>query len=111
MKLQTLAAACAAIVTVSFAGSALADGASVIAKLQSPVATKTKFIAGGAVFQCEGDTCIAAAPTSQTLAGSTCKNVAKTVGAVVSFGDAERQFDASRLGACNLGSDTQVAKR
>jgi len=111
MKLQTLAAACAAIVTVSIAGSAFAESDAIVAKLQSPVATKTKFIAGGAVFQCEGDSCIAAAPTSQTLAASTCKIVAKTVGTVVSFGDAGRQLDAGKLGSCNLGSDTQVAKR
>lgn len=29
----------------------------ITAKLQAPVAEKTKFIAGGAIFTCEGDTC------------------------------------------------------
>ena len=111
MKLQTLSAACAAFALVSFAGSALADGDAIIAKLQSPLATRTKFIAGGAVFQCEGDICVAAAPTSQTYASAACKTITKSVGAVVSFGDSGRQFDAGKLSACNLGSDTQVAKR
>ena len=47
MKLLTLAAACAALVTLS-AAPALAGGDPVTAKLQTPVAEKTKFIAGGA---------------------------------------------------------------
>lgn len=114
MKLHSLAAACAAIVTVSFAGSALAAAADtnpIIVKLQTPVATPTKFIAGGAVFQCIGNTCAAGAPTSQTFASTTCKTIAKTVGAVVSFGNAERQLEPDKLEACNAGSDSQVAKR
>lgn len=112
MKLQTLAAACAALVTVSFAGAALADDA-ITAKLQAPVAQKTKFIAGGAMFNCEGDTCVAAAPTSQTLAAATCKTIAKNVGAVATFGNSRRSLDADKLGACNavVDANTQVAKR
>ena len=114
MKLQTLAAACAAVITVSLAGSAFAAGADtnpIIVKLQSPLAAKTKFIAGGAVFQCEGDVCAAGAPTSQTFAASTCKTVAKAVGAVVSFGDGGRALDAGKLDSCNAVSNQQVAKR
>jgi hypothetical protein len=110
MKLQTLAAACAALVTVSFASAALADDA-ITAKLQAPVAAKTKFIAGGAIFLCEGDTCIAQAPTSQTFAAATCKAIVKNAGAVESFGGSRRSFDAGKLDACNAGSNTQVAKR
>lgn len=112
MKLQTLAAACAAIVTLSVAGSAFAESA-VTAKLQAPVAEKTKFIAGGAIFLCEGDTCVAQAPTSQTFASATCKTVAKTVGAIASFEGGHRSLDADKLGACNAVADTntQVAKR
>ena len=112
MKLQTLAAACAALVTLSFAGAALADDA-ITAKLQAPVAAKTKFIAGGAIFLCEGDTCIAQATTSQTFAAATCKVIAKNVGAVESFGGSRKSLDADKLGACNTAasSNTQVAKR
>ena len=110
MKLQILAA-CAALVTFS-AGSALA-GDPVTAKLASPVAEKTKFIAGGAIFLCEGDTCIAQAPTSQTFAAATCKAIAKNAGAVQSFANARKSFEADKLDACNVaaGSNTQVAKR
>ena len=56
MKLQILAA-CAALVSLS-AGSALAAD-SITAKLASPVAAPTKFIAGGAMFKCDADACVA----------------------------------------------------
>ncbi|HEX5377622.1 MAG TPA: hypothetical protein VFW47_03575 [Phenylobacterium sp.] len=112
MKLHTLTAACAALVTLTFAGSALAADA-VTAKLQAPVAAKTKFIAGGAIFLCEGDTCVAQTPTSQTFAAATCKTVAKNAGALVSFDGSRKSFDADKLSACNAAaeSSTQVAKR
>ena len=76
MKLHLLAA-CAALVTLS-AGSAFA-GDAITAKLTTPVAAKVKFIAGGAMFNCEADTCVAAAPTSSTYATATCKIIADKV--------------------------------
>ena len=99
MKLRTFAAACAALVSVSFAGAALADDP-ITAKLQNPVAAKT--IAGGAVFMCEGDVCLAAAPSSRTYATSTCKELAKSVGAVASFGGARKQLEAEKIEQCNV---------
>lgn len=110
MKLQTLSAACAAVITLSFAGGAFAADV-VTAKLQSPVAEKTKFIAGGAVFLCEADVCVASSPSSQTFASSTCKAVAKNVGAITAFGNAGKTLDAGKLDACNAGAATQMAKR
>jgi hypothetical protein len=97
MKLQILAA-CAALVTVS-AGSAFA-GEPITAKLQSPVAERTKFIAGGAMFVCESDACVALAPTSQTFATAACKTVAGKVGPVVSF-SGRKALDEGRLTDCN----------
>ena len=82
MKLQILAA-CAALATLT-AGQALAADA-ITAKLSAPVAAKTKFIAGGAMFNCEADTCVALAPTSQTFATATCKTIADKVGVVAAF--------------------------
>lgn len=115
MKLQTLSAACAALVSLSFAGAAGAAFAAdpVTVKLQAPLAAKAKFIAGGAVFLCEADACVASAPSSQTFAASTCKSVAKTVGAVTSFGVGGKTLDADKLGACNAvaASATQLANR
>ena len=110
MKLQTLSAACAAVVTLAFAGGALA-AEPVTAKLAAPVAEKTKFIAGGAVFLCEADACVASAPSSQTFATATCKAVVKNVGAVTAFGLNGRALDAGKLDACNAGAATQLAKR
>ncbi|MFZ5721395.1 MAG: CC_3452 family protein [Pseudomonadota bacterium] len=97
MKLQILAA-CAALATLS-AGAAFA-GEPITAKLASPVAEKTKFIAGGAMFNCEGDTCIALAPTSQTFATATCKTIADEVGVVASF-EGRKSFDDTKLAKCN----------
>ena len=112
MKLRTLAAACAAFATISFAGVAMADDP-ITAKLQAPVAEKTKLIAGGAVFICEGDTCLAAAPSSRTYASATCKELAKNVGAIASFGGSRKQLDGDKLGACNASAlpQTQVANK
>lgn len=98
MKLQILAAACAAV--VAFSASAALAGETITAKLQSPVAEKTKFIAGGAMFNCEADVCVALAPTSQTFATGTCKTIAAKVGPVAAFGG-RKQLEADRLGDCN----------
>ncbi|MGA0605711.1 CC_3452 family protein [Phenylobacterium sp. VNQ135] len=113
MKLRTLAAACAALTTLA-AGSAFAADA-VTAKLQAPVAEKTKFIAGGAMFVCEADACVATAPTSQTFATATCKTIASKVGAVSSFAGRKSLEDA-KLADCNSkavakADGTQLAKQ
>jgi hypothetical protein len=111
MKFQSLTAACVALVTLSFAGAALADD-SVTVKLQAPVAAKAKFIAGGAVFTCEADTCFAPVATSQTFAASTCKVVAKNAGAVTSYSNPRKSLDADQISACNAAANaSQVAKR
>jgi hypothetical protein len=114
MKLRTLAAACAAFTTLAFAGSALATEP-VTAKLASPVAEKTKFIAGGAVFICEADTCIAQAATSQTFASGTCKAVADKVGPLTQFA-ARKALDEAKLADCNASAvakagGTKLAKQ
>ena len=105
MKLRTFAAACAAISTLATAGAAFAVEP-VTAKLQAPVAEKTKFIAGGAMFVCEADACVAQVPTSQTFSTTTCKAVAAKVGAVAEFAG-RKAFEADRLADCNA---TVVAK-
>ena len=97
MKLQILAA-CAALATLT-AGQAFAADA-ITAKLSAPVAEKTKFIAGGAMFNCEADTCVALAPTSQTFAGATCKTIADKVGVVQSFGG-RKALAEEKLADCN----------
>jgi hypothetical protein len=113
MKLLTLAAACAAVVTLSAAPAFAADP--IVAKLQQPVATPTKFIAGGAMFVCEADACIAQATTSETFGSSSCKVVVSKVGPVVSFAG-RKALDDARLGDCNSvavarNASSQLAKQ
>jgi hypothetical protein len=113
MKLITLAAACAALATLSAAPAFAAQP--VIAKLQTAVAQPTKFIAGGAMFVCEGDACVASAATSETFSSTTCKAVAAKVGPIASF-TATKAMDDTRLGACNSvavarGAGSQLAKQ
>jgi hypothetical protein len=111
MKLQFLAAAAALVLSTTAAGAAFAEP--LTAKLQQPVAAKTKLIAGGAVFVCEGDACTAAAATSRTFATNACKDLAKEVGALAGYGSERRQFDEAKLGQCNASAKpaTQVANR
>ena len=98
MKLLTLAAACAALVTLTAAPALAAEA--VTARLQAPVAKPVKFIAGGAMFICDGDACVARAATSETLATATCRTVAAKVGPVVAF-EGAKALDAARLADCN----------
>jgi hypothetical protein len=100
MKLQTLAAACVAAAAFSTAAFAAEP---VTVKLAQPVAQPTKFIAGGAVFNCEADTCTAGATTTSTYAVDTCKTVASKVGAVATFAG-RRSFDDARLAQCNVSA-------
>ena len=104
MKLLTLSAACAAAFTLSFAGGAQASESIITAKLQNPVSAKTKVIAGGAIFACEADACVALEPTSQTYALAACKSVAKVAGPLAAFGSPARSLDADKLGACNASA-------
>jgi hypothetical protein len=106
MKLQFLAAACAATFALA-AGQAFAADA-VTAKLQQPVAEKTKFIAGGAIFLCEGDQCVASNATSQTFATATCKAVAAKVGPLAAF-TGRKDLEAERLADCNKTAVARAA--
>jgi hypothetical protein len=101
MKLRSLAAACAALVSLSATAAFAAEP--VTAKLQAPVATPVKFIAGGAIFACDGDTCVAGSATSQTFATATCKAVAAKVGPIATF-EGRKSLDQSRLAECNAAA-------
>jgi hypothetical protein len=111
MKLRTLAA-CAALSVSMFAGAALADGR-IAATLENPVAAKTKIVAGGAVFVCEGAECVSVAAPSRALTSAACKTIAKEVGRVSAFGGDTKSLDADGLTRCNLaakGGATIAAK-
>ncbi|HEY8003721.1 MAG TPA: hypothetical protein VIE16_05800 [Phenylobacterium sp.] len=113
MKLHALAAACAAVAALSAAPAFASEP--VIAKLQQPVAQPVKFIAGGAMFNCEADACVARAAISQTFSTDTCKAVAAKVGPIAAF-TSTKAMDDTRLGACNSvavarGSGSQLATK
>lgn len=101
MKLRTLAAACVALASLSATAAFAADP--VTAKLASPLAEPVKFIAGGAVFQCEGDACVARATVTDTYSTDTCKQVAAKVGPIASF-SGRRTLDDARLAQCNTSA-------
>lgn len=73
----------------------------VIAKLQAPVPGAAKPVAGGAVFECLGDVCAARAPSADTAGVRGCKDLARQVGAVSSFGPASKPLAAEQLTSCN----------
>ena len=106
MKLQSLATA-AILSTCLFAGSAFADGR-IAVSLETPAAAKTKIIAGGAVFVCEGAECVAATAPDRTLSVISCKALAKEVGRVTAFSGAAKTFDADELSRCNASAKTPV---
>jgi hypothetical protein len=106
MTRLTLAAACAALTTLVSAPAFA--GEPVTAKLASPVAQPVKFIAGGAVFNCEADACTALATTSETFSTATCKTIAGKLGTVAAFTGGKAMDDA-RLSACNASVVAKAA--
>ena len=100
MKLQSLALGCALAMT----GSAAFAADVVTAKPQRPLSEPIRVIAGGAIFACAADSCVAAAPTSETYAPAACKALVATVGPLASFGSVRRKFDPQRLAGCNAAA-------
>ena len=98
MKLRMLTAA--AVLSLSFAGAAWADG-KITASLKTPVAAKTKIVAGGAVFTCEGASCVALTAPSRSATTAGCKALAKEVGALTAFGSDRKPLQGADLEACN----------
>ena len=113
MKRLTIAAACAALATLAAAPAFASDP--VTAKLAAPIAQPAKFIAGGAVWDCADDACVAKAATSETFSTATCKLIAAKFGPVAAF-TSFRAMDEQRLGACNASvvaktTPAQLAKQ
>lgn len=73
----------------------------VVAKLQSPLPSAAKPVAGGAVFECLGDVCAARAPGPDTPTTRGCKDLARQVGAISSYGPSARPLTSDQLAHCN----------
>ena len=97
MMTRLLAAAAALALT---AGAAVASETSLTATLAQPVASPAKFVAGGAVWNCEGDTCVSGVATSRTMSVRACAALAREVGPIASYGG-RNQMEAERLAKCN----------
>lgn len=103
MKLRMLAAA--AVLSMSFAGIAHADANAVAtATLKAPVAAKTKIVVAGAVFNCEGSTCISLAAPARAVTVSGCKALVKAVGELTAFSNAKRAIEGDDLATCNAAA-------
>jgi hypothetical protein len=97
--LAGLAASVAALSIVFASGSAAAEP--VIAKLKTPLPGAEKPVAGGAVFECLGDVCAARAPGADTAGTRGCKELARQVGAVATYGPSSKPLAPDQLAACN----------
>ena len=102
MKLQVLAAAAA--LSLAFGGMTFAADGKIVVSLKTPVASKTKVVAGGAVFVCEGAECVSAQAPSRALTAAACKALAKEVGRVSAFGGDSKSLDAEDLARCNASA-------
>jgi hypothetical protein len=101
MKLQLTAAVFAAATGVLFAGAAAAEP--VMAKLQTSQGA-ARLVAGGAVFECVGDVCAARTPSSDTATVRGCKDLARLVGPITSFGPASKPLADDKLASCNASA-------
>lgn len=111
MQIRSIAALAA--FAVACAGPAFA-AERVVANLEQPVAAKIKVVAGGAVWKCEGSTCVASASSSRSTSVRACQDLSKEVGRLSAFGG-RASFDAEALGRCNgsaaeLPATQQAAK-
>ena len=91
-------------VLVAVAAGAIATGAMaepVVAKLQTPGAGAAKPVAGGAVFECLGDVCASRAPSADTASIRGCKELARQVGGVNTFGPSSKPLSAEQIASCN----------
>ncbi len=100
MKL-VIALACLAT-SLSLATHALADG-QVTATLQQPIAAKKQFIANGAIWDCEGSTCVADNVPIQNFGPTSCRDVAKHAGLVAEFKNSAKTLEPASLDRCNSG--------
>lgn len=90
----------AAALSLAAGSAAFAD--TYTAQLQAPVAKLTKVVAGGAVWSCEGATCVTSSDVDRVFTVSGCKELGREVGAVASYGGV-KSLEAGQLARCNAG--------
>lgn len=94
--IRTLSATAAAL---AFAGTAFA-GTSFTATLETPMEKAEKIVAAKALWDCSDNTCRATLDR-KTVRVSTCKKVAKELGKLAEFSNANESLSESDLERCN----------
>ena len=98
----------AALAAISLAGSVFAE-TTVTATLDTAQATRTKFIAASAVWDCSGTTCVATVAPDHAAGVSGCKELAKKIGHITAYSTEMRSLDAKALERCNIAATTPTA--
>jgi len=70
-------------------------------KLEAPVPSAMKFMAAHAMWSCVASTCGSGGAPEESLSVSACKELAKKVGKIVSYGDTTHKLSADELEKCN----------
>ena len=94
--IRTLSATAAAL---AFAGTAFA-GTSFTATLETPMEKAEKIVAAKALWNCAENTCRATLDR-KTVRVSTCKKVAKELGKLAEFSNADESLSDADLERCN----------
>lgn len=104
-RLTTAAAALA----LALSSSAFAADGMVTVSLCAPVPAKTKIVALGAVFACEGETCVAWGAPQAAVSTFACETLAKEAGPVAGIEGRGRMLSATDVARCNLLAQADTA--
>ncbi|MGE5566738.1 MAG: CC_3452 family protein [Parcubacteria group bacterium] len=99
--------ACA--LALAIAAPAFAADGKVTVSLCAPVPAKTKIVALGAVFACEGETCIAWGAPEAAVSTFACETLAKEAGPVAAIEGRGRELSAADVARCNLLAQADAA--
>ena len=88
---------------------ALAADGQVIVSLCAPVHAKTKIVALGAVFACEGETCIAWGAPQAAVSTFACEALAKEAGPIAAIEGRGHALSAADVARCNLLAQADIA--
>ena len=92
----------AAALALALSSSAFAADGQVTVSLCAPVPAKTKIVALGAVFACEGETCIAWGAPEAAVSTFACETLAKEAGPVAAIEGRGHVLSAADVARCNL---------
>jgi len=90
-----------AMLALAVSGSAFAADGKVTVSLCAPVPAKTKIVALGAVFACEGETCVAWGAPEAAVSTFACRALARQAGAVAAIEGRGHVLSATDLARCN----------